>query len=83
MSQDNWTIVVDDCVMSPYMYQGKYWIGFDNENSLALKTQFANLKGLAGVALMTMEGDDFRGSYTGTPFPLLKRMFSETFLGTT
>merc|ERR1712055_729000 len=33
-----WTTVVDGCVLAPYMYNGPYWIGYDDVESLRLKS---------------------------------------------
>merc|ERR1711997_346713 len=41
-----WTTVTDDCYDAPYAYNGPYWISYDDEESVALKTQYANLLGL-------------------------------------
>merc|ERR1711988_2021775 len=41
-----WTDVVDDCADAPYMYNGEYWIGYDNEASCELKGKFINFMDL-------------------------------------
>jgi chitinase len=35
--QDGWTIVRDPVYMVPYAYRGRQWIGYDDEQSIALK----------------------------------------------
>ena len=34
-----WTIVRDSCYEAPYMYNGPYWIGYDDEESIATKVR--------------------------------------------
>lgn len=34
-----WVDVVDDCYEAPYMYNGPYWIGYDDETSIATKVK--------------------------------------------
>ena len=65
-----WTDVVDDCVNAPYMYNGDYWIGYDNEASCELKGKFINFMDFAGAFVWSIDTDDHRGDY-GTKFPLL------------
>lgn len=57
---------------APYMYKGLKWVSFDNEESIALKTQFAYKNRLAGVMVWSIDTDDFRGNCGGPRFPLLR-----------
>lgn len=36
-SESGWTIVHDPLYQAPYAYKGNQWIGYDDQNSLALK----------------------------------------------
>ena len=77
-----WTKVVDDCYQAPYMYNGPYWIGYDDEDSIAVKTQFANYLGVGGVMMWSLDTEDFVGLYNEAErYPLLKKVNKELFLG--
>jgi len=69
-----WTSVTDDCYDAPYAYNGPYWISYDDEDSVALKTKYANLLGLAGMFGWSIETDDFEGRYHDQPYPLLRKV---------
>lgn len=66
----DWTVVVDDCYQAPYAYNGPYWIGYDNEESMAVKAKFINHLDIAGAMVWSIDTDDFRGDY-GKAYPLL------------
>lgn len=54
----------------PYAYKGNQWIGYDNEQSVKLKVEFAKSYSLGGVMIWSVETDDFRG-ICGSKYPLL------------
>ena len=54
------------------LVNGPYWISYDNEESVALKTKYANFLGLAGMFGWSLETDDFEGKYSDTTYPLLR-----------
>jgi len=64
-----WETIVDGCAMSPYIINGPYWIGFDNPESIALKAQYANYRGLGGAMVFALDLDDWSGKF-GKKFPL-------------
>jgi len=66
----DWTEVVDDCYHAPYIYNGPYWIGHDDEASCILKGKFINFMDFAGAFVWSIDTDEFRGDY-GKKFPLL------------
>jgi len=70
----SWEVVVDDCYDAPYAFNGPYWISYDNEESVALKTKYANFLGLAGSFGWSLETDDFDGLYHDQPYPLLRKV---------
>jgi len=78
-----WEIVVDDCYDAPYAYNGPYWISYDNEDSVALKTQYANKLGLAGMFGWSLETDDFEGRHSDVHYPILRRVNEEIAKGET
>ena len=58
------------------LVNGPYWISYDNEESVALKTKYANFLGLAGSFGWSLETDDFEGRYQDVhgyqDYPLLR-----------
>ncbi|XP_046632543.1 acidic mammalian chitinase-like [Daphnia pulicaria] len=75
-----WTVVVDPSYMSPYAYKGNQWIGYDDQNSLKTKAQYAASKGLGGAMVWSVETDDFHGTCHGNNFILVKTIY-ETLNG--
>jgi len=65
-----WTTVRDGCYMAPYSYNGPYWIGYDDVESMAIKAQWVNTMDLGGSMVWSIEADDFRGDY-GDKYPLV------------
>ena len=63
----NW----DGCYLSPYMSQGKYWISYDDEDSVDVKTRYANYYGLRGAFVWEVDTDNFRGLYGKKPYNIL------------
>lgn len=64
--------------MGNYAYRvaddaGNYglWIGYEDPDTAAIKANYVNTKGLAGVAVFDLSLDDFRGACTGVKFPIL------------
>merc|ERR1711892_944892 len=76
LGRDEWTIydhlngMVDGCYLSPYMYQGRYWISYDDEESVDIKTRFANHYGLKGVFIWEIDTDNFMGMYGKEKFTI-------------
>jgi len=68
----DWTIVVDDCYHAPYAFNGPYWIGYDNEESVDIKAKFVNFMDIAGAFVWEIDTDDHRGDYADQKFPLLR-----------
>jgi len=67
-----WTSVWEEHHLAPFMYRGDSWLSYDNERSIALKSQFAYDQGLAGVMTWSIDTDDFLGMCNGPKFPLLR-----------
>ncbi|NP_001034516.3 chitinase 2 precursor [Tribolium castaneum] len=57
----DWTRVFDDQQKVPYKYKDDQWIGYDDEESVALKVQFAKDHNMAGLMIWTVDMDDFLG----------------------
>ena len=74
---DHWTFFnsengqEDGCYMAPYAYQGKYWISYDDENSVAKKARYVNHYGLKGIFLWEIDSDNFKGLFGKPPFTIL------------
>lgn len=53
---------------------GKFglWIGYEDPDSAGNKAAYARAKNLAGISIMDLTMDDFRGSCSGDKFPILK-----------
>ncbi|XP_044737016.1 probable endochitinase [Chrysoperla carnea] len=71
ISNNGWTHYWEPEGMVPYMVKDYDWIGYENELSIALKTQFAMEKGLGGVMIWSLETDDLTG-FSGQKFVFLK-----------
>ncbi|KAJ3649610.1 hypothetical protein Zmor_021342 [Zophobas morio] len=54
----NGNVVFLDDMKVPYMYDDTFWIGYDNEESVAAKVQYAKENNLAGVFIWSVETDD-------------------------
>ena len=67
-----WQVFVDSCYQAPYMHNGPYWIGYDDEASLAIKAEFVNHLGIAGAFVWSIDTDDFNGDNSDEGFPLMK-----------
>ena len=59
-----WTRYWDNQAKVPYMTNGKYFLSYDDEESIAEKAKFINANNLAGTIVWTVYGDlEFSGSY--------------------
>jgi len=68
-----WTTVVDGCYLAPYSVNGPYWIGYDDFDSIQMKSRWINYMGLGGTMVWSIEADDFAGDY-GTKYPLISEI---------
>ncbi|CAH0550886.1 unnamed protein product [Brassicogethes aeneus] len=73
----HWTKVWDDEQKNPYRYSGDQWIGYDDEKSIALKTQHILLKKYAGIMIWHLGADDINGECGGRTQTLLKDINDE------
>ncbi|KAB1274592.1 Oviduct-specific glycoprotein [Camelus dromedarius] len=56
----------------PYVYKGRDWIGFDDNNSFRYKAFFIKKEHFGGAMVWTLDLDDVKGTFCGTgPFPLV------------
>jgi len=70
--ETDWTVEWDEHHQAPFMHSGDRWISFDNEKSIAIKSDYAFDQGLAGVMTWSIDTDDFMGMCNGAKFPLLR-----------
>lgn len=70
--ETDWTVEWDEHYQAPFMHSGERWISFDNEKSIAIKSDYAFDQGLAGVMTWSIDTDDFMGMCNGAKFPLLR-----------
>lgn len=66
----NWTRVFDNNTQCPYIYYNRHWIGYEDEESLRVKTRLIKQQGIGGVMLYSIDQDDYDG-FCGQPYPLL------------
>jgi len=67
--------VFDPYTMAPYAYWDRQWVGYDNIESIRIKTEYAKAMGLRGAMIWSIETDDFRGE-CGPKFGLLNTIKS-------
>ncbi|XP_059088414.1 mucin-2-like [Tigriopus californicus] len=75
LKKGNWTVEREEDRTGPYAYDSKHWIAFDDANSLKIKTKYALLRNLAGVALFTIDADDVDNICGKGEFSLVKSIF--------
>merc|ERR1711973_554562 len=69
---ENWNTFTDGCYMAPFAYQGPLWISYDDEDSVDLKTRYANHFGLKGAFVWEIDTDNFMGFYGKEPYTITK-----------
>jgi len=67
----SWSRVVDKNIQAPYAYSGRQWIGYDDVESLYIKSVFARDLDLGGAMVWSIETDDFRGLCHNEPYILI------------
>lgn len=70
LNHNEWDHYWDDEGKVPYMVKGQDWVGYDNEESVGFKAQYAIDRGLGGVMVWSVETDDLTG-ISGQKFVLL------------
>ena len=59
LKRGNWTVERDEDLTGPYGFgSDSLWMAFDDSTSLKIKTKYALLRNLGGVALDSIEADD-------------------------
>ena len=74
-------------VVAPYGVKDLSWLGFDDEESIRIKSEYIKQEGFAGGMVWSIDTDDFHGFCTGTKFGLTSKIaeviiLEESFIGT-
>ena len=69
---ENWNFFRDGCYMSPHAWQGPLWVSYDDEESVDLKTRYANEYGLKGAFVWEIDTDNFFGLYGKPAFTITR-----------
>jgi len=89
VGKDHWTIHDkehgdwDGCYLSPYMHQGRYWISYDDEDSVDVKMRYANHYGLRGGFVWEVDSDNFLGMYGKPSYNILRQLKTSLLSGET
>lgn len=70
------TAVWDDEQKVPYAFDGTYWVGYDNIQSVTAKANYINTNGLGGASFWSLNSDDFSGAYGQGTYPLIRTVFN-------
>lgn len=62
----------DEASRVPYAWRSRDWISYEDESSVKEKAQLVVTEGLAGVAVLDLNSDDWGGLCPGVTFPLLR-----------
>uniref|UniRef100_T1JB05 chitinase n=1 Tax=Strigamia maritima TaxID=126957 RepID=T1JB05_STRMM len=73
LKDEQWVKEKDEFAAVPYMYRGDQWIGYDDEESIALKSSYIRSHGLGGAMIWAIDLDDFRG-ICGKKWPLISKV---------
>ncbi|XP_037282601.2 chitinase-3-like protein 1 [Rhipicephalus microplus] len=80
MKKDKWVVNYDKGLKASYAVLLPTWISYEDPQSAKDKAAFAREKQLGGIAIVTLDTDDFDGN-CGDPLPILNTAAKE-FLGT-
>ncbi|KAL3277279.1 hypothetical protein HHI36_012629 [Cryptolaemus montrouzieri] len=72
----NWQYVFDNEQRVPHIINGNQWIGCEDINSLTEKAQYVKDNSLGGVAIWSLDTDDFNGVCGSGKFPLVNKIKS-------
>ena len=66
-------LLKNDWSVAPYVVNGRKWFGFDDEYSIANKSQYILDMGLGGGMIWSVDTDDYKG-FCGKKFGVLATM---------
>ncbi|XP_060080738.1 probable endochitinase [Ylistrum balloti] len=59
----------------PYAYSSDQFVGYDDEESVRIKSEYIKAQGLAGAMVWCLDLDDFKGRFCNKgPYPLLQKI---------
>ncbi|CAL4073812.1 unnamed protein product, partial [Meganyctiphanes norvegica] len=70
-STEGWKNTVNPHIGAPYASNGSQWVGYDDLESIKLKSLWGKSLGLGGAMLWSIETDDFQGDCGQGKFPIL------------
>ncbi|KAK2718198.1 acidic mammalian chitinase-like isoform X2 [Artemia franciscana] len=76
-TETGWTVVRNEYYKAPYTFKDRYWIGYDDYDSLTEKLKFVIAYDLGGAMVWSIETDDFRGNCHSRRFPLLHHVWED------
>jgi chitinase len=82
VNKNQWRRVWDDQQKAPYAINGNQWLSYDDVESIGLKVDYANNKGLGGGMVWSIETDDFQGDCGQGRYPLLQKIKGGLRIGT-
>lgn len=74
IQKEDWTQEWETVQQVPYAFKDRQWVGYENMQSLMLKSQYVMANQLAGIMIWSLESDDFRGSCGDKSYPLLREI---------
>lgn len=72
----SWTRVWDATQRVPYAYNGNQWVGYDDVESLTIKSNYIKKMKLGGAMVWSVETDDFKGFCGHGNFPLIRTLYN-------
>ena len=71
--EEGWDLVTQyPGIMGPYAHRGDQWVGFDDVDIAVEKAFYVAEEELGGIMFWTIDNDDFRGTCSKTPYPLIE-----------
>lgn len=73
---NNWPRRWESQQKVPYAVKVNQWVGYDDVESVKIKCDYINQKGLGGAMFWSLETDDFLGKGGQGKFPLIKNAYN-------
>jgi chitinase len=70
-----WTEEWDNERKVSFMYKGDEWVSFESRRAVEEKVRYAKSEQMGGVAVSTLDMDDYLGECFGLPHPLLRTIY--------